>query len=83
MATKINTPPNKSWVQVTDDALNCSKDSTVMVRTYKLPTSKCRNILDYVKLGMTPSAVELWISGFVGSLDDGGVTGSNFVPADG
>lgn len=83
MATKINTPPNKSWVQVTDDALNCSKDSTVMVRTYKLPTHFCRNILDYIKIGMTPSAVELWLSGVVGSLDDGGVTGSNFVPATG
>lgn len=80
MATHIDTPPNKSWVQVTDDALNCSKDATVMVRTYKLPTSKCGNILDYITLGMTPSAVEMWLASFVGSLDDGGVTGSNFTP---
>ena len=83
MATHIDTPPNKSWVQVTDDALNCSKDATVMVRTYKLPTSKCGNILDYITLGMTPSAVEMWLASFVGSLDDGGVTGSNFTPSNG
>lgn len=61
MATKINTPPNKAWAQVTDEALQCTADETIMVRTYKLPTSCCTNILNQIKTGSSLELVEEWI----------------------
>lgn len=79
MATKINTPPQKAWAQVTDDALQCTAKETTMVRTYKLPTSCCTNILNNLKPGASLELVEGWIRDAAGDLD-AGVTGSKFTP---
>ena len=79
MAQHITTPPNKAWAQVTDDALQCTSDSTTMVRTYKLPTSCCTNIINQVKPGASLDLVENWIKAAAGSLD-AGVTGAKFTP---
>lgn len=79
MATKINTPPNKAWAQVTDEALQCTDKETTMVRTYKLPTSCCTNILNQIKPGASIDLVETWINTAAGALDVG-VTGAKFTP---
>ena len=79
MAQHITTPPNKAWAQVTDDALQCTSDSTTMVRTYKLPTSCCTNIINSIKPGASLDLVENWIKAAAGSLDTG-VTGAKFTP---
>ena len=79
MAQHITTPPDKAWAQVTDDALQCTADSTTMVRTYKLPTSCCANIINSIKPGASLELVEGWIRNAAGALD-AGVTGSKFTP---
>lgn len=50
-----------------------------MVRTYKLPTSCCTNILNNLKPGASVELVEEWIEDAAGALDVG-VTGSKFTP---
>lgn len=50
-----------------------------MVRTYKLPTSCCTNILNNLKPGASVELVEEWIEDAAGDLDVG-VTGSKFTP---
>jgi hypothetical protein len=79
MAQYITNPPPSAWAQVTDDALQCTADSTTMVRTYKLPTSCCTNILNSIKPGASLELVESWIRAAAGSLD-AGVTGAKFTP---
>ena len=79
MARHITNPPLSAWAQVTDDALHCTSDSTTMVRTYKLPTSCCTNILNSIKTGASLELVENWIRTAAGSLD-AGVTGAKFTP---
>lgn len=79
MATRITTPPLSAWAQVTDDALQCTANETTMVRTYKLPTSCCTDILNYIKPGASLELVEDWIRTTAGALDVG-VTGSKFTP---
>lgn len=68
-----------AWAQVTDDALQCTANESTMVRTYKLPTSCCTNILNSIKPGASLNLVESWIRAAAGALDTG-VTGAKFTP---
>lgn len=71
MATHIDTPPAKAWAQVTDEALNIPREGQpLMRRTYKVPTTACKGIINGIRRGSTIAAVETWLAQTAGSFND-------------
>lgn len=83
MATTIDTPPAKAWHQITDQALNITSNGPgQMKRVYKLPIKGCKDILNGIHIGDSPSSVDSWVATAAGSIDSG-LSSTSFNPPQG
>lgn len=83
MAIHITTPPTSAWVQPSSPALTVPNQGPAqMRRSYKIPTSALKSVLQNIKVNATLGLVESYIATSAGNLIDAGVDSIFTPPAD-